>query len=602
MTPGIRFGSRAELFSSLEITCAPYDEMWFQYEIALFSLRTRRPFVFIKKENESCGFIGEEVDEVAIPLLMTGLVIASAGGCAALLATRKQASTPTRPQRYERVERTPEAGDRAEEHAGDGVVDRNDDKEESGDPDIVVPVSLVEQRTVVIVPPAIKEDPAPAAGPVMASSRQYAAVNVGDAAVVGSIECVEQRPLNLEFVAKVANQADEAVMCSIVGEARDGKGIFFPDPFWVQGQSAAAVEINTFARFPWHLERLVLRMKNSTLSCTAETIVPVPLAVRAAQAALFVAVVIACLALTLLWYMRPRISAFAVPQAVSAGSTAHVAYATEGWGTTSFYVTTDNGPVRHGITSMGRHEFSFPTMRRPHTYVVRLTVDGFAGGTSVEEELRTLMPQRAARSLPQASIDVLEVNPPIATSGAPFSVRYVLNGPRSSEGGKVSILDSVGFPIASAAANASGETSLVAPSVLQPTTFRIELEIVKNGRHAQAATGLLVMPNVNHEAAAAQADYTADQLLNISPRNPRSGQMLVIRPLQYPSTISITLQDDRGNPVGTKEIATAGGTARFLLPIVSHDRKMSVIASYEFEGAQHVAIKPILVRAAESSL
>ncbi|MBV8148296.1 MAG: hypothetical protein JO092_04330, partial [Candidatus Eremiobacteraeota bacterium] len=385
-------------------------------------------------------------------------------------------------------------------------------------------------------------------------------------------------------------------LCSIVGEARGGKEIFFPDYFVVQPQSAAAVGVNTPARYPWRLERLVLHMQNSALMCTAETAVPVPLAVRALQISVYALIAVLVTALALSWFMRPRIQAFAAPQTLTAGSTASVSYETEGWGTTWFYVGNDEGPVRRGKVEMGQHDVTFRTAKRPQLYRVLLTVDGFVGGTSVEQDIRTVSPQRAPRALPRTSIDVLEVNPPIATAGTPLSVRYVLGGaaPKSA---KVSILDAIGFPLVSVNAATSGVTSLAAPNVGAPTIFRVTLDVSQDGQRTQAATGLLVMPKPNQgeHFAAPKADFTADELLAISPNQPHSAQILVVRPLRYPSVINVTLQDDRGTPLGAQNITAANGGARFVLPLVTRRRTMSVIASYEVNGAQHVAIKPIVV-------
>ncbi len=791
ITLGVCSGVQAQLLTGLELMCAPRDELSFEYNVPVFSLRSRRAFALVETANDRFGFLGPDLDEAVLPVA-GAFVVAAAAGCAALVLGKPESGLREQTQpRYGDAEETPlaepvdtgepdeiiaesteveetaladpvdtgepdeiivESTELAETALADPVdtgepneiiaepteleetaladpVDTGEPNEiiaesteleetplvdpvdtgepdeivaesteleetpladpvDTGEPDEIIDESIEVEETPLVdpvgtgepneiiaesteleetpladpvnvqfsyqykiedfvecdraddpnradvrnvieepdfhddpedvderpidegrvetarstdgklEPPAIRDKSAAAVASLSSSSsisRQFAAINVGDAAVVGSIECVDRRPLNLLFVAKVLNQVDEPLMCSVVGEARDGEPILFPDYFWVQPQSAAAVEINTSVQYPWKLDRLVLRMQNTGLSCTAETIVPVPLAVRAMHVVAMALLMVLFGAITYAWLTRPHIQAFAAPQSVVAGSVARVSYETQGRGTTAYLVSNDSGTVQRGQLPMGRHEISFRTSNRPQLYRVLLTVDGFAGGTSVEQDVRALALQRAP--LARTSIDVLEVDPPIANAGVPFEVRYVLSDAGAAKSGTVSVFDSVGFPVVSGPINASGVTSLLAPNVAEPTTFRVALDVSQNGLHSQAATGLLVMPKANNgQNAVAEQNFSPDQLLQISPQSPRSQQTLTVRPLRYPNAMSITLQNDRGEPIGSQNINSGNGVARFLLPVVDRERKMTVIASYVLNGAQHVAIKSIVVR------
>lgn len=577
ITAGFRTGLWAELYTDLEFLCAPRDELIFDYAGSLFSLAERRAFVVVQTAQDACGVLGPEIDGRArsCAFIAGGLLAAAAVAYAASVYLKK-------------------ARDRSARAKPENTAPANQSRPAEKKPPT--------ERSQLAVHGSYEP---PTVGAQQSTSRPFTVTRLGEVirdvdlpgeeSVVGSITCIGRHPMNVVFVAMVANPRGEALLCWVVGQTRSGEPVIFPDHFWVAPNSAAAVEINARARYPWKVDTLVLHMQNSTTSSTTEARVPVPTVMQAARLSAIGIVLALLTAAAVIVGTRPRIAALAAPTSVIAGQMVSASYETTGWGSAAYSVRDRRGLVRAGPLPMGRHNVRFPTGKQPETYHMTLRVKGFAGASSLQQEITAIL---APHALAPPAISALEASPTVVVSGAHFDVRYILHASSNNAGvGTVSILDSGGFPLATAPTNGSGTTPLTAPAVTSPTAFRIALTYTQNGERTQGGAGVLVMPKQGIAPALQVGDFKADQLFRITPQNPRSGELLTVRPLQKLSSLTITLQDSRGAPIGSVDVGSQGRVAEFRLPYVPRDQKMTIVASYQLNGAQHVAIQPIIVRA-----
>jgi hypothetical protein len=420
------------------------------------------------------------------------------------------------------------------------------------------------------------------------STRNLACISLGRDAVAGAIECVGKRFASFGFLANVANESDEPLMCSIVGETRTGEGIFYPAFFWVSQRSVTSVSVMLNARIPWRINRLVMRMENTSLQCSAEAMVPVPGLIRALRFAFVTIGALAVLCAPAYVFGRPRVDALIVQPDVTAGTLARASYATAGWGTAAYVVSNGAQRIAGGTLSPGQHDLLFRTAAYPEQYSVALTVSGPLGTAIAKRSVRTIAPASAS-----AAIDSFGVAPPVVKSGATFQARYVIrNGP-----GTVRLLDAAGFPLSSKTTDKSGVTKFLAPVVDVPTTLRVALEIQRGSSPPLlVSTGMVVTPQ-EPPTANAPGGAAADALFEVVPSYVRSGQAFTVRPLQHPDNFELVLQDERGLQIASQHVSPGTLAVTFVAPYTTRDQRYTVVASYARGAADDVALKSIIVHA-----
>jgi hypothetical protein len=429
----------------------------------------------------------------------------------------------------------------------------------------------------------------------------FAAMAFGDDQVAAALECVRTSFTGFEFVAKVVNQTDLALWCSIVGRSGSGEGIFFPESFWIEPQGAACVPISTPREFPWRLRRLVLNMRNASLECNTEAAVPVPPIVAVARwvgLALLAALIVIPAAF---FWARPRVEALVAPQTVLAGGIAPVGYALAGLGHASYQVTDADGAQSSSALPIDGHGFSFATSAKPQAYQVAVNVAGPLGAQEQSVVVQTVaVPRDRANG---AAIQVLEASPAVVASGQPIVVRYRTQ----ASTGRVALLDAFGLQIQSQGINGSGVNTFAAPRVAAATPYRVELDVTSNGMSSGATTGVLVLPVAPTQAGSplpdqlgvAPAEVPAASIVRVDPQYLRAGQPFTVQVLRHFDDMQITLQDEQGAPLASHSIQNGQTSAIFQAPIADRYQKITLVISYKNGTTSNVELLPLGVHATE---
>ncbi len=558
--PGTRRDSSALLQGDLELTCEPHAELGFLFAVPRFGRSGRAAFVRVSGTTFACGFDAPlEEDTVrlaAISLAVAAILVAVLAGVVV----------------YERRKRPKPRAAPARDEAEAAVAE-------------VVESAPAPILPVIARPPLVPE---PVRG---IEARGFAAVLDEQRVVMGALECTQRRFLSTDFVAKVVNQANEPLLCTVTGRTRRASVPVSPGSFWIHPQSAVAVAVVAPLRFPWRLRTLHLLMENSSLRASAQAGVPVLLAVRlaVALAALVVALAIAAVAYRA---VRPTIHAFAVPARVLAGDTVKASYALSGIGSATYVVTLGDTPVASGTVRTGRGSFTFATYRRAGTYRVALLVKGPFGSTQASLALTALVHMAAAR----ASVEALEVDPGVAAAGAPIVVHYAAH----AQSGTIALVDAAQIAVQTVPYRASGASVLTAPHVADPTQYRVLLRIARGGSAARASVGVLVVPQTlpaPMTPAAVPSMLPVAQLMRVVPARVVAARHFFVVLLAHPANLRLTLQDRSGTTVALRAIASNAAAVEFLAPPAVADRRYVIVASFTRGTADQLALEPLTVYA-----
>jgi hypothetical protein len=422
--------------------------------------------------------------------------------------------------------------------------------------------------------------------PTPDEARRFVAIVSAERTVMAALKCERRRFFSADFIAKVVNDSDEELSCSVTGWTHRGSITLEPSAFWIKAQSVAQIPIRAPLRLPYRLRSIALHMQNATLRATAEADVPVPPVLR--LAGLLASAASAALVAFMAWRAAtPSIQAYTLPSQVAAGDRVTASYAYSGIGTAEYQVTQDGNQIAGDVLSRHQGTFSFPTSRNGALYHVAFSVVG---------PLATVRRDRLARAIsfsPQTglAISALQPDPSVVRSGQKISVRYVSD----ATGGTVTLFDASGIALARAAYDSGGVTTLAAPSVDVPTQYRVQLDVTRGTATARASAGLLVMPNDDASPPPPPGMMTAAQLFHMKPRV-AAAAMFGVRLLQHPQNLRLTLESGSGVPIQTQRVGPAQDVAYFEAPNVSHDTDYLVEASFTTGNADQVLIQHVLVR------
>lgn len=427
------------------------------------------------------------------------------------------------------------------------------------------------------------------AGATPEEARRFVAVVSAERTVMAALKCERRGFVASDFVAKVVNDSDEELSCSVTGWTHRGSVSLEPDYFWIKPKSVAQVQIRAPFRFPHRLRTIALHMQNTTLRATAEADVPPPPALQIAGAALaFCGLVLAGV---LGWRsLAPSISAYTIPSQVVAGDRVTATYVYGGVGTAEYAVMSGGQDVAAGILAQHRGTFSFATAKTQAFYHVTFSVVGPLG-TAHRQLLAQAIPLASQGAL---SIGALQPDPSVVRSGQHIAVRYVTD----AQTGSVTLFDASDIALQRAAYDASGTSTLTAPDVNVPTQYRVELVVTGGGKTARASAGLLVLPKDNGTDGVppiAGGVLTAGQLFS-APDAVASASTFGVRLLQHPDDLRVALEDRNGMAISTQTISPDQPLVYFQAPNVSSDATYLIVASFSQGNSAQVLLQHVLVR------
>jgi hypothetical protein len=643
VVPGVEQQPGINILGDRDVACRARAETNFEYEIPAVAFSAQRPLVIVRDESgASLGVLGNELGD---RVLWCGALVAAgvALGAAAIAfansdvftRTRQSTPKPQAPARGPEPESEPEPAPQASplqvdpptvpppsskafhrlddffkireparQSTSKAEVTREDgsevESEVESEPEPepepeTEPEPAPQASSAPSKPPPVPAPSSPALGRIdtrgLASSaaESLTAVAFGDERVAATLEQVATHWTGSEYVAKVVNQTNDTLWCSIVGKSARGRTLFAREPFSLDPESAAAVPVVTPLRVVPNIARLVMYMSAPSLQCTTEAVVGRP---RIVVFAIWFSLVVCALALVAYsasTVLRPRVDALVVAKNAIAGQPISVSYATAGHGAARYLVEPALAKPFGGNLAMGRHDFVFPTSRTPQRYRVLLSVAGALGQASQAADVATLA--RPAH-VETASVRAIEAVPPVASSGQKFAVRYEAK----AASGTIVLRDPLGLTVASQPFVAAGSTQLVAPTVTAPTMYQVELRVALGSSSATASTGILVMPvQAGDPTPPAGADVAAAALVRIVPERVLSAQNFNVQLLAHPSNLQLTLQDQRGAPIASITIPKDWTAVTFRAPLVFSPTTITLIVSYRTGSVAHLAFQPIAV-------
>lgn len=428
------------------------------------------------------------------------------------------------------------------------------------------------------------------AGATPEEARRFVAVVSAERTVMAALKCERRGFFSSDFVAKVVNDSDDDLSCSVTGWTHRGSVRLEPDYFWIKPKSVAQVLIRAPLRLPHRLRTIALHMQNATLRATAEADVPPPpvLVLAGVISALFAV----ALAGFLGWRSTaPSISAYTLPTQVAAGDRVIASYAYGGIGTAEYSVTSGGQEIAGGILTQRHGTFSFPTAKTQAFYHVTLSVVGPLGAAR-RQLLSQAIPFSAQTTA--LAIGALQPDPSVVRSGDKIAVRYITD----AQSGTVTLYDASDIALQHTAYNQSGVSTLTAPNVDVPTQYRVELQVAgAGGKTARASAGLLVMPKEDGSDALPSPGnvLSADQLFR-APEVVESASTFGVRLLQHPDDLRLTLEDANGVALSTQSVSPGQGLVYFDAPNVSRDDSYLIVASFSQGNGDQVLIQHVLVR------
>lgn len=561
VTPGVRLQPDVPILGPRGVRCPAQAETTFTYDIPAAAFSTQRPLIIVTCESgESFGVLGDELGDRVLWY----------GALAALGVTVVATYALAHSDVFDRRPPTPRL-----------------EPPESREVPEVPPASLPEPLAPEPTAATLRTE-----APIAAFERS-AAVAFDEDRVAATLERVATHWTATEFVAKIVNQTEDTLWCSVVGKSARGRTLFAREPFLVAPACAASVPVMAPLRVAPTIARLVMYMSTPSLQCTTEAVVERPIALVFA-AWFSIAVLVA---LSVAWWAftvpRPRIDALVLVKRASAGQAISVAYATAGYATASYRVEPATGDAFGGSLPMGRHDFTFRTTPKPQQYRVVLSVAGALGSQTQEADVETVVPP-VLQHVEPAAVEALEAVPAVAVSGQSIAVRYSAKATT----GTITLRDPLGLTVASQPYTAAGVTQLVAPAVTAATMFELELHVARGVSAASASTGVIVMPaQPGQPSPPPGADVPASALVRIFPRRVQSAQEFSVQLLQHPSDLQLTLQDQHGAPIASQTIAADRSSTTFRAPLVFANAAITLVISYREGRAAHVALLPITVYA-----
>jgi hypothetical protein len=423
-------------------------------------------------------------------------------------------------------------------------------------------------------------------------SRRFVAVVSQERRLLAGLKYERRGLFSTRLVAKILNESNEAVSCTLSGWTLRGMKPIAPAHFWISPQSIAQIPIQVPLRLPFLLRTVSIHMQTQTLRASAEADVPVPVAVSAGK--IFACIAAIGIALASTWQaMRPKIAAYALPQHAVAGDRVTASYALAGSGNAHFSVRSLGGEeVASGYLDRRSGEFSFPTYRRTATYRVSL-IDTGAFGTARRTLNVSALPVIAMQS---TGIDALQPEPSVVQSGAKVDVRYIAD----ADSGRVTLYDTAGIPLARAPYSDAGMSTLVAPNVIIPTQYRVELQVNRGTKTSVASAGLLVLPKPSNPKRRTADPKplpvpAASSMLRIDPTFVMSTTSFAVRLLAHPRQLRLTLEDDHGTPIATTMVSKHQPFVEFRAPYVNQNRTFVVVESYARGAEQQVLLQPLVI-------
>ncbi len=546
-----------------ELLCEPHAEIGFLFDAPRFGGGGRAAYVRVGGTTFACGFElpieDERLQAAAISLGIAVVLVAVIGGVV-LYERRKR--RPARESSEPRREQRPEP--------------------------VVGEVLEPEQ-------PLAPVDPLPHAAAIAHAgleARGFAAVLDEQRVVMGTLECVQQRPLSSDFLARVVNRTQEPLICTVSGRTRRGVVPVASGSFIIHPQSAAAVAVAAPLHFPWRLRTLQLQMESAQVRASAQADVPVPPAVRIAGIAAAIAVLLGAFTVAFL-LARPRVGALAVPTRITAGSQVTASYAVGGTGRATYEVRFGASTITSGTVPAGNGSFSFLTSPHPGVYHVTLRMAGALGSARRSATVDALV-----RIVPGvASISGLAIDPAVAAAGAPVRVRYAAK----ADSGSVTLAGVAGIALQQAPYSPSGVSQLTAPAVDTPTQYQVQLDVIRADSHARATVGLVVVPKALATPPSAPSVppgmLSAAQLLRIVPRRVVSAHGFTLLLLAHPQNFWITLQDARGTAVATESVSQGATSLRLRAPFIARDERFLIVARFTRGTEDQVILDPLTIYA-----
>lgn len=560
--PGTRRNSSALLQTDREFLCEPHAEIGFLFDVPRFGSGGRAAYVRVGGTTFACGFEKPIEDErlqvAAISLGIAALLVAIIGGVV-LYERRKRRGEEPKPRREPPPE--PIAGE------------------------------VLEPAERFAAPEPVPRTPAAVAHAGL-EARGFAAVLDEQRVVMGALECTQQRLLSSDFLARVVNQTQEPLLCTVTGRTRRGVVPIASGSFVIHPQSAAAVSVVAPLRLPWRLRMLQLQMESSEVRASAQADVPLPPLVRAATLIAVIALLLGACAVAVL-FARPRVGALAVPTRVLAGTPVMASYAVAGVGRARYEVLFGATTITSGTVPAGSGSFSFITSPRPGIYHVTVRMAGLFGSARRSVTVEALA--RLVRGV--ASIAGLAIDPAVVAAGAPVRVRYSAKG----DGGNITLAGSAGIPLQQAPYSASGVSQLIAPAVDTPTQYQVQLVVARGDSQARATVGLVVVPKALATSPPAPSVppgmLSAAQLLRVVPSRVVAAHRFTLFLLAHPQNFWITLQDAHGTAVATQSVSQSATSLQLRAPFVRRDERFLIIARFTRGTADQVILDPLTIYA-----
>lgn len=333
---------------------------------------------------------------------------------------------------------------------------------------------------------------------------------------------------------------------------------------------------------------------------------------KPAKIALALAFALAALAGGSYLAFGPRVSALAAPASVPGGNDFQIAYATSGADRIRWRVENADGVELRGgdlREPRGAISLQLPPATRAEGYDVKLDAAGPLGSQTRTVHVVSL-PDTAKLAAEPVRIASLIVASQTVASGKPILITYRTN----AGAGNVSLLDQSDNVRSSRPLDSSGTTTLPAPRVWEDQAFRVVLDAVRNGAHAQSSVGVTVKAGGGGYASAGYAgapevasvpdpaDAMGSATISLPKQRYRSGDVIPIGiPLNL-SNVHVAIANAGGDELSSKDVLPGERTAALLVPDVATTTKLLVVATFGRGVGQETVVRSIVIRPGAKAL
>jgi hypothetical protein len=298
----------------------------------------------------------------------------------------------------------------------------------------------------------------------------------------------------------------------------------------------------------------------------------------------------------------PRITAFAAPPEMLAGTTIQAQYEAAGAGRLSYVVLSPDGSRLSGgplADRSGSIPIAIPASTAAGAYTLQLNMTGFLGTSSQTRILNAILPTAGG-----ARIDDISVRPAVAAPGQTIDVSYSA----SADGGYVRLLDDAGTIWDEKPFAGDGEAKLTVPPLREAGEMRVLLHVTKAGSVAQSMAGIVVA-GAGQPAAADASQIAGDDesgmpaatgsdangTFEVLDKTVKGGQPIRVHVLSPRNGMHIALTDGQSHEVSAVDVGAQADVVTLQTPKVLAPTSYTVVASFTDGFGQESVIQPVTI-------